>query len=400
VAPSGFLAGACACGIKQGGYDLALLLSNRPAHAAALFTTNQIVAAPVRLSRETVKRGPIRAVVVNSGNANACTGSQGHLNAMAMAEATARELGLSPSEVLVASTGIIGQPLPMEKILAGIKEAGKQIGRDAGHGRSFTRAIMTTDTSPKELALKIDTGGRTVTLGGAAKGAGMIAPNMATMLAFITTDATLTKGQAKACLQRAVNRSFNQITIDGHMSTNDTVILMANGASPVPERYRASGGPCLRGRDLTAFQEALGHLCQVLARAIVKDGEGATKFVRVVVKGAKKEKEAGVIARAIANSPLVKTAINGEDPNWGRIISAAGATGITLDEKRLRLYIGESLIFEGGTSVANPIQELKNIMHGKELDLRLELGLGRSEAEVWTCDLSEKYVTINARYHT
>ncbi|MBI5125761.1 MAG: bifunctional glutamate N-acetyltransferase/amino-acid acetyltransferase ArgJ [Planctomycetes bacterium] len=399
VAPAGFLAGACACGIKQGGCDLALLLSDRPARAAALFTTNQIVAAPVRLSRETVKRGPIRAVVVNSGNANACTGAQGLLNAMAMAEATARELGLSPSEVLVASTGIIGQPLPMEKVLAGIREAGKQIGRDAEHGRSFTRAIMTTDTSPKELALKIDTGDRTITLGGAAKGAGMIAPNMATMLAFITTDATLTKGQAKACLQRAVNRSFNQITIDGHMSTNDTVILMANGAS---------GGPCLRGRDLTAFQEALGHLCQVLARAIVKDGEGATKFVRVVVKGAKKEKEAGVIARAIANSPLVKTAINGEDPNWGRIISAAGAAGITLDEKRLRLYIGESLIFEGGTSVVgaycntppHPIQELKNIMQGKELDLRLELGLGRAEAEVWTCDLSEKYVTINARYHT
>ena len=248
VAPAGFLAGVSTCGIKQGGADLALLLSDRPAQAAAFFTTNQIVAAPVRLSRETVRKGPIRAVVVNSGNANACTGAQGYLNAMAMAEATARELGLSPSEVLVASTGIIGQPLPMEKILAGIKEAGKRMGRDPEHGRSFSSAIMTTDTRPKELAMKIEAGGRTITLGGTAKGAGMIAPSMATMLAFITTDAKLSKRQSKECLRRAVSRSFNQITIDGHMSTNDAVILLANGAS---------GGPRLKGRDLTAFQEAL-----------------------------------------------------------------------------------------------------------------------------------------------
>ncbi len=391
VAPQGFLAGACACGIKQGGYDLALLLSEHPAQAAALFTTNQIVAAPVKLTRETVKKGPIRAVIVNSGNANACTGSQGYLNAMAMAEATARELGLSPQEVLVASTGIIGQPLPMEKVLAGIKEAGKGMGRGPQHGSSFASATMTTDTRPKELAIKIKAGDRTVTVGGAAKGSGMISPSMATMLAFITTDATLSKKQSQECLQKAVERSFNQITVDGHMSTNDTVILLANGAS---------GGQYLKGEALATFQEALEYLCKELAREIVRDGEGATKFVRILVKGAKKKAEAGIIARAIANSPLVKTAINGEDPNWGRIISAAGATGIPLDEKKLRLYIGQLLVFEGGMPVVCPPRELQDAMRGGEVDLLLELGLGQAEAEVWTCDLSEKYVTINAKYHT
>ncbi|HHT9120601.1 MAG TPA: bifunctional glutamate N-acetyltransferase/amino-acid acetyltransferase ArgJ [Candidatus Hypogeohydataceae bacterium YC41] len=391
VAPLGFLAGACACGIKQEGYDLALLLSNRPAQTAALFTSNQMVAAPVKLNKETVKKGPTRALVVNSGNANACTGPQGYLNAMAMAEATARELGLSSSEVLVASTGIIGQPLPMEKVIAGIKEASKKMGRDPEHGTSFARAIMTTDTRPKELALKIEVEGRTITLGGAAKGAGMISPSMATMLAFITTDATLPKKQLQECLRNAVKRSFNQITVDGHMSTNDTVILQANGAS---------GESSLRGEGLIAFQEALEHLCQKLARAIVEDGEGATKFVRIRVEGAKREKEASIIARAIANSPLVKTAINGEDPNWGRIISAAGAAGITLDEKRLRLYINGSRIFEGGMPAYSSSQETQDLMRGEEVNLLLELGLGYADAEVWTCDLSEKYVTINAKYHT
>lgn len=391
VAPTGFLAGACACGIKKEDYDLALLLSERPTSTAALFTTNEIVAAPVRLSKEFIKKGPTRAVVVSSGNANACTGPQGYLNAMAMAEATARELGLPPSEVIVASTGIIGQPLPMEKVLTGIKETGKKMGRDPQHGASFARAIMTTDTRPKELALKIDTGGRTIILGGAAKGAGMIAPAMATMLAFITTDATLPKKQLQECLIKAADRSFNQITIDGHMSTNDMVVLMANGAG---------GESNLKGKELATFQEALDYLCRELARGIVKDAEGATKFVRILVKGAKREGDARIIARAIANSPLVKTAINGEDPNWGRIISAAGAAGITLDEKRLRLYISELLIFEGGMPVASSGRELQGIMRGEELDLRLELGLGKAEAEVWTCDLSEKYVTINAKYHT
>jgi glutamate N-acetyltransferase/amino-acid N-acetyltransferase len=394
VAPLGFLAGACACGIKKEGYDLAILLSESPAQTEALFTTNQIVAAPVRLSRETVNKGPVRAVVVNSGNANACTGTQGYLNALAMAEATARELGLSPAEVLVASTGIIGQPLPMEKVFSGIKEAGKKMGREPQNGSSFAKAIMTTDTRPKELALKIDAGGRIITLGGAAKGAGMIAPAMATMLAFITTDAELSRKQLQWCLRKAAKCSFNQITIDGHMSTNDTIILLANGAG---------GGPYLKGKDLDAFQEALEYLCQVLAKEIVRDGEGATKFVRIIVRGAKKEEEAGIIARAVADSPLVKTAINGEDPNWGRIISAAGAAGIPLDEKRLRLYISGLLVFEGGMPVAgSPVeaQSLKDVMRGGELDIRLELGPGKAEAEVWTCDLSEKYVTINAKYHT
>jgi glutamate N-acetyltransferase/amino-acid N-acetyltransferase len=391
VAPEGFLAGACACGIKQEGYDLALLFSERPTSTAALFTTNQIVAAPVKLNKETLKKGTIRALVVNSGNANACTGAQGYLNAMATAEATARELGLTPAEVLVASTGIIGQPLPMEKVLTGVKEASQKMGRAHQHGSLFASAIMTTDTRPKELALKVAIGGKNVTLGGAVKGAGMIFPNMATMLAFITTDATLPQRQLQDCLQKAVRRSFNQITIDGHMSTNDMVILMANGASGVAN---------LKGKALIAFQEALEYLCRELATAIVKDGEGATKFVRILVKGAKREEEARIIARAVAHSPLVKTAINGEDPNWGRIVSAAGAAGIALDEKRLRLYIGRSLIFEKGVPVASSSEELQSIMRAEELDLRLELGLGRAEAEVWTCDLSEKYVTINARYHT
>ncbi len=397
VAPRGFRAGASACGIKsvhtekKANYDLALLITERPTHAAAMFTTNQIVAAPIKLSRETIKKGPIKAVVVNSGNANACTGSQGYINAMAMAEATARELGLSPGEVLVASTGIIGQPLPMENVIRGIKAAAKEAGRNAQHGSSFAKAIMTTDTKPKELAIKVNLKDKSITIGGAAKGAGMISPNMATMLAFITTDAMLTKKQAYECLQNAASRSFNRITIDGHMSTNDMVVLLANGTGVESH---------LKGEDLTIFQEGLEYVCQELARAIVKDGEGATKFVRVLVNEAKKEKEADTIARAIANSPLVKTAINGGDPNWGRIVSAAGATSMPLDEKRLRLYIGNWLVFEGERSVKSPPNELQVYMQGEELELRLSLGLGKAKAEVWTCDLSEEYITINAKYRT
>ncbi|HHT9117639.1 MAG TPA: bifunctional glutamate N-acetyltransferase/amino-acid acetyltransferase ArgJ [Candidatus Hypogeohydataceae bacterium YC38] len=391
VAPKGFLAGAVQCGLKKEGYDLGVVFSQGLAQGTGLFTTNEIVAAPVKLCRKTIEKGPLRALVVNSGNANACTGEQGDRDARSMAEAAARALGISPQEVLVASTGIIGEYMPMEKVVPGIMKASQELGREVTHSHAFAHAIMTTDTFPKEIAVEIKIRERVVTLGGVAKGAGMIAPRLATMLCFITTDAPISKKALDACLQKSADQSFNCISVDGHMSTNDTVILLANGEV---------GGPPLTHKELPAFQEALDHVTRFLAKAIVRDGEGATKFVRIEVSGARKAEAARHVASAIANSPLVKTAINGEDPNWGRIVSAAGAAGIPLDEKRLKLYIGHVLVFEGGTASSFPMEELLKEMKKEEIDIRLHLGLGTQRAEFWTCDLSQEYVTVNARYHT
>lgn len=393
TAPRGFLAGAASCGLKKEGYDLGIILSERPAQAAAMFTTNQIVAAPVVLSREAIKRGEMRAVVVNSGNANACTGEKGYENARTMAEIAASLLDISPDEVFVASTGIIGEQLPMVKVVSGIRDAAKNLWPEIQSGHAFAQAISTTDTFIKEIAVKVKAGGHIITIGGAAKGAGMIAPNMATMLCFLTTDCLVPSKVLGRCLNQSVARSFNRISVDGHMSTNDAVLILANGESDGPVIDYASVA-------LPVFQEALDYVTDHLAKAIIRDGEGATKFVTIEVSGAPTETYALQVARAVGNSPLVKAAINGEDPNWGRIISAAGAAGIPLDEKRLKLYIGDVLVFEGGVSAASAREKLLEEMKKKEVCIRLHLGLGKSKTEFWTCDLSHEYVTINAKYRT
>ncbi len=393
TAPKGFFAGAAHCGLKKDGYDVGIILSENPAHVAAMFTTNQIVAAPVIHSREAIKKGQLRAVVVNSGNANACTGKEGREGARTMAATAASSLNISSEDVFVASTGIIGERLPLEKVGPGIKEAAKGLGDGTQNGHAFAQAITTTDTCTKEFAIRVKTGEHVITIGGAAKGAGMIAPNMATMLCFLTTDSSVPSDVLGRCLNHSVNRSFNRISVDGHMSTNDTVVILANGAAGDRVIDDAT-------MVLPVFQEALDIVTDHLARAIVKDGEGATKLVMIEIKGAPTEAYALKVANAVGNSPLVKTAINGEDPNWGRIISAAGAAGIPLDEQRLRLYIGDILVFEVGVSVSFDREKLQEEMKNKEVRIRLDLGLGKSKTEFWTCDLSHEYVTINAKYHT
>ncbi|MGR3310942.1 MAG: bifunctional glutamate N-acetyltransferase/amino-acid acetyltransferase ArgJ [Candidatus Brocadiales bacterium] len=410
VAPKGFKANAVYCGIRTqtSAPDLGIIFSEYPATVAALFTTNEITAAPVKFSRTIARKGRARAVVVNSGNANACTGKQGYRDTQTMAQLVAKYLSINTDEVIVASTGVIGRPLPMDKIHYGIENSVHCIGSEPSHGTNISRAIMTTDTVPKSIAVKARIKDYDITIGGISKGSGMISPKLAppgeaTMLCFLTTDALVPHEVLKKCLCQSVEQSFNRITVDGHTSTNDMVVMFANGAaaSIVGARHAV---PLQDKNDLEVFQQALDHVTTHLAKAIVKDGEGATKFVEIAVSGARSATDADQIARAIANSPLVKTAIHGEDPNWGRIISAAGYAGVPLDEERIKLYIGDQLIFENGLPAmlegarhAVPLQE---VMKGKEIYIRLELGLGSCKATIWTCDLSQDYISINAEYHT
>ena len=394
VAPKGFKAGATYCGIKtiKDSLDLGIIFSEFPATGAALFTTNQIYAAPVKLSRKVAQKGYIRAFVINSGNANACTGEQGYKDAEEMARIAARCLKISEDEIIVASTGIIGRGLPMGKIAAGIKAAATSLGNTPTHGNNVARAIMTTDTKQKDIAVRLKINNKDVIVGGITKGAGMIAPNLATMLCFLTTDVSISTLLLNECLRNAVEYSFNRITIDGHMSTNDTIAIIANGASGV---NITSKGP-----ELQLFQEGLNYVTSYLAKAIVKDGEGATKFIQIDVVGARSRSDATKIARSVADSPLVKTAINGCDPNWGRIVSAAGYAGVELDESKTNLYINDILIFAKGMPTQCDLNKLGTSMKGSDITIRLELGLGNCSDTVWTCDLSHEYITINAEYHT
>lgn len=399
VAPKGFLAGTTYCGIKtiKDSLDLGIIFSECPATGAALFTTNQICAAPVKLSRKTVQKGWVRAFVINSGNANACTGEQGYKDAGDMIQLTAQCLKIPDDQVLVASTGIIGRPLPMDKVTSGIKAAASAMGNTPAHGNAMARAIMTTDTRQKDIAVRLKIQNKDVTIGGITKGAGMIAPNLATMLCFITTDISMPASLLNECLKKSVETSFNRITIDGHTSTNDTIAIIANGASGV--NIASDKG----GTDQSAlqiFQQGLDYVTGYLAKAIVKDGEGATKFIRIDVVGARSRSDATRIAKSIADSPLVKTAINGEDPNWGRIVSAAGYAGVELDESKTNLYINDILIFTKGMPAQCDLNTLSTSMKDQDIRIRLELGLGNFTDTVWTCDLSHEYVTINAEYHT
>ena len=393
TSPKGFLASGVHCGLKadRRALDLGLIFSERPATVAATFTTNRIQAAAVKLNRGRVPSGRARAVVVNSGNANACTGARGLRDAKQMTAVAARHLKVKDAEVLVASTGKIGEYLPMDKLQRGIVNAVQCLGRGPRADRAVSSAILTTDTRPKVAAVRFAVDGVEVTLAGITKGAGMIAPRMATTLCFLTTDVAVKAPVLTKLLREAVDLSYNRITIDGHTSTNDTCICLANGAAGA--RAITAGS-----RAYAELRAALKHVTARLAEMIVRDGEGVTKFVEVVVKGAATKADAVKVARAVADSPLVKTAIHGEDPNWGRFTSAAGYSGARLEEAKLSCWVGDVLVFRKGLPVKGARERAHVEMTGSDVRITLDLGLGRAETTLWTGDLSEAYVRINAQY--
>ncbi|HEY63208.1 MAG TPA: bifunctional glutamate N-acetyltransferase/amino-acid acetyltransferase ArgJ [Caldilineae bacterium] len=398
----GFVAAGVAAGIKLSSeLDLALVVSEVPCTAAAVFTQNRFAAAPVVYDRTVLGFNPmgIQAVVINSGCANACTGTEGMANARRMAEMVERALGLEAHSCLVMSTGVIGTQLPMEKIQRGIQDAAAAL-RSAG-GSDAARAILTTDTRPKTAGVTVEIGGARVTIAGMCKGAGMIHPNMATMLALICTDAAITHEALDVVLRRAVEVSFNAVTVDGDTSTNDTTAILANGLA---------GNPLIddpASLAFAAFEEALTAVCIDLAQQLVRDGEGATKFVTVIVNGAKSDADARRAAKAIANSPLVKTALYGGDANWGRILCAVGYSGAEVDPDRASLFFASKQagldwlqVVDRGQPTDYKEEDAAARFAQPEIEIRVELGLGEGHATVWTCDLSHEYVNINAHYRT
>ena len=390
-APKGFTAAAGACGIKAQDRDVAVIVSDRPASAAGVFTTNVVCGAPVEVSRERIANGSARAIVVNSGNANACTGSEGLANARRMAEYTGECLGLGGEDVLVASTGIIGRQLPMDTLLEGIAYA--TMSRSDLGGDDAALAIMTTDTKPKKTSRPIAMSTGEVTVGGICKGSGMIAPNLATMLAFITTDATVAPTLLSIMLRHAVEPTFNSVTIDGDTSTSDMVIILANGAADLPELAAGTD-------DANLFQSELTSVCDEMARMIADDGEGATTFVSVCATGAASMEDARLAARTVASSPLVKTAIFGNDPNWGRIACAVGYSGAKFAQSDLAIWLGDLQVFDSGMPTEFDLQRAENIIGEAVVEIRFDLGAGSAEAEMYTCDFSYDYVKINAEYTT
>jgi len=386
---SGFLAGAVRAGVKsEEELDLAILCSGTSCTAAGVFTTNQIKSAPVILSQVGIAKRRAQAIVVNSGCANACVGAQGLADAREMAELAAAKLSISPEEVLVASTGIIGVPLPMNHVRTGIGEI--RLRKDGGH--DFARAIMTTDTRAKEVALQVDMEGVEFTIAGVAKGAGMIHPSMATMLCFIATDASVSADFLQAALQKAVDCSFNRISIDGDTSTSDCVFLLANALA---------GNKPIDFDNGEAFQEALNAVCTYLAKSIAQDGEGATKLIEVTVEGAVKQEEARQAARAVVSSLLVKTAMHGNDPNWGRIVAALGRSGAEVKENKLDVYLNDVCVMKRGSPAPFNQEEMRLALSSSDdVLIRLCLNLGNDKATAWGCDLSEEYVTINSSYST
>jgi len=381
TAPAGFLSGATSCGIKDPKAtrdDLALIVSETSCAAAATFTTNVVKAAPVRISMEHLKAGKIRALVLNSGNANACTGEEGLNTARRMAVAAAARAELNANQVLICSTGRIGVPLPIARIERGLKKI--PLGRN--NSLQCARSIMTSDTFPKEIACLVETRNGSFRIGGIAKGAGMIDPNMATMLCAVTTDAAIPQAALRKALRASVENSFNRITIDGDMSTNDTVILLANGASGVTP-------------PAEDFQQALDAVTQTLARQIVLDGEGVSKFVEIEVGGARSVRDARRAAEAVANSTLVKCAWAGGDPNWGRIMDALGYSGAAMREEKTAIFYNELAIVRNGTTAATPWRKLKAIAARKEFRIKIELAVGPFSHTVWTTDLTEEYVRLN-----
>ncbi len=397
TAPQGFRAAASACGLKPSGApDLALVVSIHECTGAGVFTRNQLPAAPVTLDRETLQQNSdrLRGVVVNSGVANACTGPAGVEAAQEMQNLAAASINCNPNQVLVLSTGVIGMRLDLAKLELGISQSAARLSADMG--LAAAKAIMTTDTYPKELAVSVELPGGAVTIGGMAKGSGMIHPDMATMLAVLTTDAKVATPVLQGLLGDAVERSFNRISVDGDTSTNDSVLLLANGASGVELEDEIA---------VARFAEGLELVCRTLAQEIVRDGEGASKFVTLSVVGATDEAAALKVAKTIATSPLVKTALAGEDPNWGRVLAAAGRAGIELDPGRLSLWIGsasedELQLAQAGEAADWDPASAATILADPEITMRLDLGLGQASATVWTCDLTHDYISINANYRT
>lgn len=387
TAPVGFKASGLHCGIKYKNKDLALLYSKSPCVACGVFTQNRVQAAPLKVTRTHLKNNKGQAVIINSGNANCCTGKPGLADARKICQLVAQSLGLNVSDVLIASTGIIGKRLPLDKIKKAIGPLANGLSNQAN--LAAAQAIMTTDTKPKQASVEIKIGKRKVRIGGMAKGAGMISPHLATMLAFITTDAVIDRKRLQKALKAAVDNSFNTISVEGDTSTNDMVLCLANGLA---------GNRTIIGSGFKVFQEALNFVCLTLAKMIVQDGEGATKFVEVYVQNARDIAQAKKVAFKVANSPLVKTAIFGENPNWGRIAAAAGAADKGVRHNRLNIYLGGVKVLQNGAALKVNSQRLNKIFKKREIQIKIALELGRFATRVFTCDLSYKYVKINAEY--
>jgi glutamate N-acetyltransferase/amino-acid N-acetyltransferase len=387
--PLGFTAGAAMAGVKSGvaeRLDVGLIVSDRPSVAAGVFTTNQVIAAPCVVTRKHLAHGPLRAIAVNSGIANACTGDQGDADAVAMAQFAADAVGCTPYEVGIASTGVIGWKLPVDRIANAFREI-----KPSRTGFSdFARAIMTTDTRPKLVGVVSEIGGKTVRVRGIAKGAGMIHPNMATLLAFVITDASVPQAALQGIVKRAADRSLNAISIDGDTSTNDTLLVLANGASGSPATEAA----------IAEVELLITGVCEKLAREIVADGEGVTKVFAVHVTGAASDDDARRAARTVTTSNLVKTAIHGGDPNWGRILAAAGRSGARVDDRRASVTIGHLDVFRSGAPAPFDPKALRQVFSQQSIDIELRLGLGDGTATAWGTDLSAEYVRINADYTT
>ncbi len=389
VSAGGFRVGSARCGLKRTPDvpDVALLVSDGPSRAAGVFTTNCFAAAPVRWCRTLLPASDVRAVAVNAGNANAATGRQGEKDVERTAEMVAGMLDCEPEQVLVASTGHIGTPLPMDRLKEGLRQAAGGLSQSAEADRSAQMAIMTTDTRPKACAVRASLQGRPFLVGGMAKGAGMISPHLATTLCFVSTDADVPAELLRKILGRTADVTFNRITVDGDTSTNDTILVLAAGTAGVEIRP-GSGGSEL-------FARALEHVLRELSLRIVRDGEGATKVLRVLVKGAKDRGEAHRVARAVAESQLVKCAVHGEDPNWGRVACAVGYSGVEVVPRRTALFVGDVCVLSRGEPTG---RDAAGAMKGDRVTVTVELGRGEAEDEVWTCDLSEDYVRVNGAY--
>ncbi|MGD0462973.1 MAG: bifunctional glutamate N-acetyltransferase/amino-acid acetyltransferase ArgJ [Tepidisphaeraceae bacterium] len=394
LSPRGFKAGAAQAGVKSTpAPDVAILVCDVLASAAAVFTTNKVFAAPIKIGRQHVAGGKLRAIVVNSGNANACTGRRGEADAGRMCRLAAREIGCDARHILPSSTGIIGCHLPMDKIQFGIMQAAKNLGDTPAHARRFSDAILTTDLRRKAAAARFRSSREWVTVAGVCKGSGMIGPRLAphaTMLAYLTTDANIAPALLRKILADTAEVSFNAVTVDDQTSTNDTAAVLASGLGAAIES---------RGQ-IKSFAAAMKEVCQTLAFKIAEDGEGATKVVQINVRGARTQADAKLMARAIANSPLVKCAMNGNDPNWGRIVVAAGLCGAAFDPDRAELSLQNTIVFRSGRPMPFNAPAVSRALAAKKVVVDLNCRLGKSSATLWTCDLSKDYVTINADYHT
>ncbi|NSW89849.1 MAG: bifunctional glutamate N-acetyltransferase/amino-acid acetyltransferase ArgJ [Firmicutes bacterium] len=392
TASEGFFAAGIACGIKKNGKkDLAIVCSEDIAAAAGVFTTNIVKGHSLQVTMEHIKSGYATAIVINSGNANACVGEQGYRDAKEIAEITAQYLECMPENILVGSTGVIGVPLNMEVIRPAIEDLVSNMSPDGGHDAS--EAIMTTDLISKEIAVEFKIQGKPVIIGGMAKGSGMIHPQMATMIGVITTDVNISRGLLNKALSEVVNHTFNRVSVDGDTSICDMVIIMANGMADNSPIINEDG-------DYKKFKDALNYVCTELARMVAKDGEGATKFVEIIAEGAATEEDAYKIVSAVAKSPLVKTALFGEDANWGRILTAAGYSGAVFDPEKIDIYIGDLLVCKNGAAVGFDEARAKSILQQKEIVITLKLKEGKFSDKMWTCDLSYDYVKINGSYRT